>query len=503
MPTDGQEILRLVVVVAGTYLLHSTILLTSAWLVVRLGQVRSHALTERVWKTAAVLGLVTAPVQLALGWSSPIFDVTLARREDVPRTTSSAAGSGESAKQPSDAARSPAGAGGTVELAAALGRDGNGYRGYGAESGLSEGAFARLPDGQSSRRICALAGPPERDLPHLPGSVESARGNRSYTGLALAGALVVAGCVGGGLGMLIIQTLLFFRRCSGARPISGGPVRRTLDRLLKRNSIRRPVRLVSSDAFDGPVAYGLVRWTVVLPEGMARRLGRDELEALLAHELAHLVRGDVLWLWTGRLLCTCLAMQPLNFLARRRWQHAAEFLCDDWAVRRGPSPLSLARCLTRLAQWRLEARECAAGLAAGGSSAKIVLRVERLVNASGRVDLWTSPFRRGLLWVAALVVTALLVGFAPRVGFAAHSPSPQDGDAGERSGPSESIGEWTLLDEELRQLDRELSYVFQLLDDTAHEPEVYESVEQMRRHATSLRQRRHALAARLQEEAER
>jgi hypothetical protein len=502
MPGDGLLLVRPVVVVAGTYLLHSTILLASAWLVVKAGRVRSHAFAERLWKMAALLGLVTAPVQLALGWSTPIFDVTLARHEDMPRPTNSAAGNGESAKQASDVARSPAGAGGTVELAAELGRDDK-YRGYAEESSLSGDAPTHLPAGQPDRRPAALAGPRGGESTHLTGNMESARRNRSYPEPALAGALVVAGCVLGGVCMLIVQTSLFFRRCAGARTITDGPARRTLDRLLERSSICRPVRLVSSDAFDGPVAYGLVRWTVVLPEGMARRLGHDELQALLAHELAHLVRGDVLWLWTGRLLCLCLAIQPLNFLARRRWQHAAEFLCDDWAVGRGASALSLARCLTRIAQWRLDERECAAGLAAGGSSAKIVLRVERLVNSSGRVDVWTSPFRRGLLWVAALVVTALLVCFAPRVGFAARSPSMQDGDTWRDSGPSESAGEWKLLSEELRQLDGELSYAVELLDEIAHEPKVYESVEQMSRHAASLRQRRHALAARLQEEAER
>lgn len=517
MPSDGLVLARPVVVIAGTYLLHSTILLASAWLVVRIGRVRSHALAERLWKMAALLGLVTAPVQLALGWSGPIFNVTLAHREDMRCTTSGArnragddsheatppAGSGDSGEQASDAARSPPAAVGTVELAAELGSDSNEYRGHGAEGSFSGEARAPLPDGQSNRRPTALASPREGVSPHLPGSVESSCGNPSYPGSALAAALLVAGCVVGGLCMLAVQTLLFFRRCAGARPISGAPARRTLDRLLRRNSIRRPVRLVSSDAFDGPVAYGLVRWTVVLPQGMEQRLGHDELQALLAHELAHLVRGDVLWLWAGRLVCSCLAIQPLNFLARRHWQHAAEFLCDDWAVRRGASALSLARCLTQLAQWRLEQRECAAGLAAGGSSAKIVLRVERLLNASGRVDLWTSPFRRGLLWVAALVVTGLLVGFAPRVGFAAHAARPQDRSTAASSGPSESAGEWKLLDEELRQLDGELCYAVQILEQTAHEPMFYESVEQMRRHAASLRQRHHALAARMQKEAER
>ena len=511
MPSDGLDIARPVVVVAGTYLVHSTVLLASAWLAVRSGRVRSHAFAERLWRTAALLGLVTAPVQLALGWSSPIFDVTLEPSVDAQREASSAgnrapddphatspAGTGEFAKQASDAARSSPGAVGTIELATELDRHGDE-----AGGGLSGDANAGLRDGRSDRRPAASAGPREGVSPHLLGGLESARASLSYPGSASAAALLVAGCVAGGLCMLAVQTFLFFRRCAGARPISGGPARRTLDRLLQRNSIRRPVRLVSGDAFDGPVAYGLVRWTVVLPRGMERRLGHDELQALLAHELAHLVRGDVLWLWAGRLLCSCLAIQPLNFLARRRWQHAAEFLCDDWAVRRGASALSLARCLTRLAQWRLEERECAAGLAAGGSSAKIVLRVERLLNASGRVDLWSSPFRRGLLWAAVLLVTALLVCLAPRVGFAAHPTSRQDGDAWGSSRPSESADDWQQLDEELRQLDHELSCVFQLLDETAHEPEVYESVEQMRRHATSLRQRRHALAAEMQEEAER
>ena len=57
----------LLAVLVVTYLVHSTIFLGSAWLVATLARLRSHALSERLWKSAAVLGLVTAPAQLLLG----------------------------------------------------------------------------------------------------------------------------------------------------------------------------------------------------------------------------------------------------------------------------------------------------------------------------------------------------------------------------------------------------------------------------------------------------
>ena len=81
----------------------------------------------------------------------------------------------------------------------------------------------------------------------------------------------------------------------------------------------------------------------MLPERAVKDLCEDELRALLAHELAHLVRGDSSWLCISRVVCSCLAFQPLNHLARREWQRAAEFLCDNWAVSRTQTPLALAR----------------------------------------------------------------------------------------------------------------------------------------------------------------
>ncbi len=549
MPSNSLDIAHLIVVAVGTYLLHSTILLAGAWLVVRLGRVRSHVLAERLWKTAAVLGLVTTPAQLALGWSSPIFDVTLGLCQETPSASGHAsnsasddslhamppAGSRNIDSQASNTSfPPPQGTSAAEEFGAGLHDNGDEYAVHAQLGPFSHDVPVDSPDVLADDEPATPAGKTKMGSGHIYASEEPPRNGRSHSGTAIqprrsqfafapatiaryafGGAILTATFVVGGLFILLVQTVLFYRRCVGSRETDAGPARRMLGRLLQKNSIRRQVRLLSSEAFHEPVAYGLVRWTIVLPNGMEQRLGKDELKALLAHELAHLVRGDVFWLWVGRVLCSCLAFQPLNFLARRRWQHAAEFLCDDWAVGRGGSAISLARCLTRIAEWRLDERECAAGLAAGGSKAKIVLRVERLVTANGPTDAWTRPYRRVLLRVAAVATAVCLVCIAPRVVVPARTNGSHNRDAqlgflesdipgqGIRVSTSEPIQDWHSLEEELLQLDHDVSHAFRLLKQTSHEPEVHDAAERMRRHVLALQQRRQTLADRMKKELDR
>jgi len=65
--------------------------------------------------------------------------------------------------------------------------------------------------------------------------------------------------------------------------------------LAQRMGIRRPVRLgVSDDALEGPITAGILRPIVLLPASLVSGLPPDLLEALLAHELAHVRRHDYL-----------------------------------------------------------------------------------------------------------------------------------------------------------------------------------------------------------------
>jgi beta-lactamase regulating signal transducer with metallopeptidase domain len=223
------------------------------------------------------------------------------------------------------------------------------------------------------------------------------------------------------------QTILLRRKLAHCRTIAAGPVRNLLDELLRLVPRAPEVLLLSAPGGSEPAAFGIARWTIVLPPRAAFDLSEDELRALLAHELAHLVRGDSIWLWISRLVCSCLAFQPLNHLARREWQRTAEFLCDNWAVSRTGAPLALARCLTEVASWRLTGPASAAILAATGRKSGLVDRIERLLDARRVFDSRNDLREQRRTIFAGAVVLACLAWCAPGVQLVAGGP-PADGE---------------------------------------------------------------------------
>ncbi|MBC8290654.1 MAG: M56 family metallopeptidase [Planctomycetes bacterium] len=185
--------------------------------------------------------------------------------------------------------------------------------------------------------------------------------------------------------------------------------------------------MVVSEGFAEPVASGVLRWTIIIPHGVEQRLNREQIEGLLAHELAHLVRGDTAWLWVGNIVCSCLWFQPLNFLARRHWQQAAEFLSDDWAVAdANVCPISLAQCLTQIAEWRLDRQESGAILAAGGHRSTLSSRIDCLVQDDRPADVWKSRRRKRVVLLGVLAIGGGLVWAVPRAEFVRADAPPKE-----------------------------------------------------------------------------
>ena len=204
-----------------------------------------------------------------------------------------------------------------------------------------------------------------------------------------------------------------------------------------------------------PAAFGLWQPTIVLPPS-CESLPRDELRAVLAHELGHFARGDVWWLLIGRALTTCFGFQPLNRIARREWTAAAECLCDEWAVGRCVERLTLARCLTALAEHRLTGISLADALAAVGSPSSLRTRIERLVSEPV-VDPWSKRTRSWLLGSSMFALAVVMTLMIPLPEFA--SP-PAVAVADETDAPL--IGE---IESELSGLRTELQQAARLAEE--------------------------------------
>jgi hypothetical protein len=100
-----------------------------------------------------------------------------------------------------------------------------------------------------------------------------------------------------------------------------------LAELCRRMGIRRPPGVRRHPAVGGPLLVGLWRPVIVLPEPPPA-----QLRLVLAHELAHLRRRDLLWNWVSVVAIALLPLHPLVWLCNRRWRLAAEAAADAEAV---------------------------------------------------------------------------------------------------------------------------------------------------------------------------
>ena len=219
-------------------------------------------------------------------------------------------------------------------------------------------------------------------------------------GLWLAGAVIGVGSWGWHLYSLK-------RSLRNRMPLtSGSLVRNVQGDLARFGSGRRNVRLSVSDRIHVPVAFGCLRGEVCLPMRALNDLDASHQRSMVGHELAHLRRRDPLWITFYNIVQRVLFMQPLLVVARREAMHAAEELCDSWACSGTGNRFAMAECLTKVADWlRPEKRDLPVACMAQAAS-PLQRRVERLLDSKSAALDKTRAGR------AAVILMVLLLGMA-------------------------------------------------------------------------------------------
>ncbi|HXT50015.1 MAG TPA: HEAT repeat domain-containing protein [Thermoanaerobaculia bacterium] len=362
--------IELAVAWLGTYALHSTLLLGLAWALTRWG-VRSHAAREAIWKAALAGGILTASVQLAVGFEPLLGRLNVAGERAAQTTTSSARADG--IDRVSNA----------VPNEANLARD-------------ERGEKAKAPDlrspGKESESAAATTPAPT---------------TRSRVLTALIGAWGLAALL---LAVrFLVSHALFLLRVGPRALVRDEQLVELVDLLREEAGMRGHVRLTRAAGLPSPIALG--RAEICLPDAALAELDREQQESMLAHEVAHLARRDPAWLAIAGVVERLLFFQPLNRLARRRIQESAEYLCDDWAARRTGSGMTLAKCLVKVAEWIDAAPEAVPLSGMAEERSQFVSRIDRLV---ANRALSTRPAGRWVIPAAAAVVLAAAVA-APGV----------------------------------------------------------------------------------------
>lgn len=141
----------------------------------------------------------------------------------------------------------------------------------------------------------------------------------------------------------------------------------------------RGVRVLVSPQAPGPMAAGLVRPSVILPEGADRALSGPGAGALLEHERAHIERRDTIVAVAQRLVLALMWWSPALYWISRRMDEEREVACDEAAVARTGDAHAFAGALTRQAESQLWARAPKLAVGAIGPRSQFGNRVRRLL----------------------------------------------------------------------------------------------------------------------------
>lgn len=129
------------------------------------------------------------------------------------------------------------------------------------------------------------------------------------------------------------------------------------------------------------LTVGLTHPTVLLSTWMVAHLDAQELEAVLAHELAHVRRRDALLVWLAAVLRDAFWYLPSSWTLYRQFRRGNELACDDLAVQTTGRPLALASALARV--WlRAAAGPVLSGAPSLTAGEAVEARIARLLEAA-------------------------------------------------------------------------------------------------------------------------
>lgn len=220
---------------------------------------------------------------------------------------------------------------------------------------------------------------------------------------------LLAACTAGAaaLGLLRFATsaLLLWRGLRERREVQDARLLQRLERLRARIGTRR-VALTESAGIGSPLVIGASE--ICIPLARLAALTDAEVDAVFAHELAHIERGDGLWFPAAGLVQSLLWANPLVHWASSRFRQTAELACDDRAVELTGDPLGLARALVQVASGASLAPRRALVPAMARSAGALLPRVRRLLHAGSCARSTPSPRgrRRAIAGLAAAGVMA-------------------------------------------------------------------------------------------------
>jgi beta-lactamase regulating signal transducer with metallopeptidase domain len=153
----------------------------------------------------------------------------------------------------------------------------------------------------------------------------------------------------------------------------------TLENLKNKIGLKQTIELVESALVRSPMVVGHLKPMILFPIGAINRLNPNEVEAILAHEIAHILRKDYLFNIIQSIIEALFYFHPAVWWLSSVVRSERENCCDDVAIKICGNSMTYAKSLVSVQEMAYFPTQMAMGFA-GNKKNELLIRIQRVLN---------------------------------------------------------------------------------------------------------------------------
>ncbi len=177
--------------------------------------------------------------------------------------------------------------------------------------------------------------------------------------------------------------------------------------ILERIGLKKAVRLVESGLVKTPIVIGYLKPMVLMPVGTINALSPQQVEAILAHELAHILRNDFIVNILQYIIEAIFYYHPAVWWISANIRTEREHCCDDAAVLVCGNSLTYAKALVALQEMTVHTPVFALSFAGGKKKYQLLNRVRRILNQPQNKSNLMEKLTATCLLIAGILILSL------------------------------------------------------------------------------------------------
>jgi bla regulator protein blaR1 len=178
--------------------------------------------------------------------------------------------------------------------------------------------------------------------------------------------------------------------------------------LISTMNIRKKVNIHGSSLIRVPSVIGFIKPVILIPLCAVTQMSMDQLEAVIAHELAHIRRHDYLVNLFQSFMEALFFYHPIVWMIQKRIREERENCCDDMALSYSKEKITYIKALASI--YEMPTIPGFPVLAIGSDKFYLLTRIKRILKREKMKTNFRDKMLAGIILASAIVIILLSTG---------------------------------------------------------------------------------------------